>query len=218
MRLWLVALVSGVLLGCNGLHAAAEAPSVRPGSVGVLYVHSQTADSTDIEIALPADSVVQYPTSLRETVDYKAASPVEYQGSITIFDQEGVIARLALSDPMVLKFWCENDGGMQFRPTLQATIENSVLARPLRPQTEIQEIAAFVAIDGPSSTIPPITRDTSDLAIRLKGTRNSNGNPDALIHVSQDDAGNCAGKPDNNLTINLETAHGQPRAMRCCGP
>lgn len=198
------------------LFAAGKQSVLRPDSVGVVYLAEESAKSLDLEIVFPAKQAIIYPDSF-SGADYKATAPVLVEGQLVLFDAKGPLATIKSHPQFYLRFWCENDGGTQFRPEVKMTITKSLLKRPLKANKELQGIAAFVFVKSARSNVLTDTMDTDNRDVRLKGDLLGNGHIKALIWVAPDEAGNCDGKPENNLTIHLKTSS-MDSALRCCGP
>lgn len=182
----------------------------KPNSIGVCYVDKETVDSVFLKIAIPVREI-------RKDSSYAdSIPPILYTGEIILFDMDGEVYKTNAKVKFLLTFWCENDGGIQFRPTLFMKIKKSQLTRPLKAIYAIQNIACFVLLNktDKKSEQPDFTVSKD---IRLKGDYNKDGQIDCFIWTVQDDAGNCDGKPNNNLDITLQVGK-ESYALRCCGP
>lgn len=196
--------------------ASDNKPSLSPDSIGVVYLTGESDKAVDLRIVFPALQVLNYPENFPGSGDYKATTLVSAAGQLILFDNKGPLATLKTIPEFRLTFWCENDGGMQFRPEAKMTIPRSLLKRSLKPNVDIQGIAGFASLNSPQRKASNKSVTTTS-EVRMKGDLDGNNFTDALIWVSQDEAGNCDGKPENNLTVDLKTEKFD-RPLRCCGP
>jgi len=114
-----------------------------------------------------------------------------------------------------MKFWCENDGGIQYRPTATLKIDSFDLLGDYLVDYEMQDLLGFVVINqnGHLNLERVDIQETPRIVLDIKGDEK----PQAYIWTVPDEAQNCDGKPENNLMIYLRTKEGNFR-MRCCGP
>jgi len=187
----------------------------KPNSIGVCYLQEDTADYYSLTISLPFQTLINQ--SSKQILEFqKVFDSVSYFGQIALFDKTGELTRIENKDNFLLKFWCENDGGIQSRPTLNTKIKKASFKRPLKAINEIQNICCFVILNQieqkTESTNLKIAAD-----IKLIGDYNSDGNIDCLIWTDVDEAGNCDKEPPNDLRIMLQIGK-QFYRMRCCGP
>lgn len=211
---------SALLLSAFALFAVAHASPktdaqphavVTVGSVGVVYVISTSGSGASVDVVFPEAAVRDVPRErLKKYTDH---APARLDREMTIFDESGPVATLPATTAGSLVFWCENDGGMQWRPSFRARTPK--LARPIRPDMQIQGIGAFALVGAHVTNTAGALATSGD--VRLLGDVDRDGSVDARIVVAPDEAGNCDGKPANNLTIELETRGGTD-SMRCCGP
>ncbi|MHB8872498.1 MAG: hypothetical protein ACYC8T_02320 [Myxococcaceae bacterium] len=211
-----------MVLQLIALAALAQTPGKAPmrveqGRVGAVYASPLQKGGHELRIVFPGTVRPDLEGSYEEAL--KHTEPVAIDGDLVIFDGKGVIARVS-SQPAILRFWCENDGGMQYRPELNVTLPASALKRKLAPQGRLQNLAAFALVvpkGGKNFKAPGVAWRTTDYERVMDGDANGDGKPDAVIYVAPDDAGNCDGKPENNLTIHL-LAGDRWDELRCCGP
>ena len=131
-----------------------------------------------------------------------------------MFDGAGELGELK-DAKFSMRFWCDNDGGQQYRPEATVKVNVSAFPRALAPVKATQSVAAFVVV-APAKKLPKL------VAVSLKGPElvgdlNADGKPEAVVVTAPDEAQNCDGQPKNNLTVTLITASPQ-EALRCCGP
>ena len=187
----------------------------KPNSIGVCYLEKDSGEYYSLTIALPFETFKnQKPQQFLEFK--KVLDSIEYNGKITLFDKTGQIISIESNDKFLLEFWCENDGGFQYRPTLRTKIKKASFKRPLKPLTEIQNICCFVILDRIKQKTKFTDSKTASNTV-LFGDYDRDGNIDCCIWTDSDEAGNCDGKPDNNLRIMLQVGK-QIYRLRCCGP
>ncbi len=190
-------------------------PQFMPNSIGVCYLNKDSADYHILTIVLPFQTLVEH--SLMPIHEYhKMIDSIGYEGQITLFDNTGALIQIENKFDFILEFWCENDGGIQYRPTLSTKIQKTNFKRPLSAIAEIQDICCFVILNR-SKQKTEVTHIPSTVDVALMGDYNSDGNIDCLIWTDNDLAGNCDSEPPNNLRIMLQAGH-QNFRMRCCGP
>jgi hypothetical protein len=199
--------------------AWAEAPPVlelQPGAVGAVYLVSSDKDSATVDVVFPASAVKNPGGGWVERGEGATKGPVLVRGVVALFDAKGRLVELPSSNGLKMTFWCENDGGQQYRPALRMKVAVAKLARPLVGVEALQKLAAFAVVTPAGKTVklaPVALRDAAPLTGDLDG----DGKPEAAIVTAPDDAKNCDGKPANNLTLTLHTAEGDS-PLRCCGP
>jgi hypothetical protein len=187
----------------------------KPNSIGICYLRQDTADYYSLTISLPFQTLTDQ--SSTQIIEYpKVIDSINYSGQITLFDKAGEITRIDSNNKFLLEFWCENDGGIQYRPTLKTKIKKANCKRPLNAIIEIQNICCFAILDRIKQKTE-VTDLTNTADIKLMGDYDSDGNIDCLIWTDIDEALNCDREPPNNLSIMLQVGK-QNFRMRCCGP
>ena len=151
---------------------AAERPSevrtLPPGALGVLVRAGHHH-----HVVFPAAEMVGRGLTREEQLAAYGGTPPEWfvssSAELVLFDSEGDLARLP---PLALKmqFWCENDGGIQFRPQVELP-EVPTTPRPLVvvPGTSLEDpccdapdprngVVAFVRVGQPRPETAPMLR------------------------------------------------------------
>lgn len=113
-----------------------------------------------------------------------------------------------------MQFWCDNDGGTQYRPTTQLKIDTYDLLGDYLVDYELQNLLGFAVADL-NKEIKSVKMEGEKPLVTLN--TDTEDFPNAFIWTTPDDAENCDGKPRNNIMIFLKTAKGN-YSMRCCGP
>ena len=182
----------------------------RPNSLGVAYLTGETTDSYLLTIAFPIWTLEKYKSG-----DWQIKDSLDYTGEITFLDKDGDLLTIKQNNHFKVQFWCENDGGTQFRPTLEMSIQKKKFKRKINGINEIQNIACFVItnrIDIKMEALDNLSKD-----IKLKGDCNNDGQIDCFLWTYYDEAENCSGEPKNHLGIRLQIGK-EHFSLRCCGP
>lgn len=187
----------------------------KPNSIGICYLEKEMADNYLLTISLPSQALEKSESQL-ETKFKKVIDTLTYTGQIILFDNDGEIYRIANNEKFLVEFWCDNDGGTQYRPTLRTIVKKNILKRPLKGKNEIQNICCFVLLNKNEKKIeePDFKISTE---IKLKGDYDQDSKTDCFIWTYNDEAKNCDGMPRNNLGIMLQVGKEYYR-LRCCGP
>ncbi len=184
-------------------------PRVRDGAIGVAFVTEETADTLALSLVFPV-------TTLREELtafpDREHAVSVQSAKRVQLFDDQGVVGDLPPFS-LTVQQWCENDGGVHYRPQATVTVKKTALARPLRAIAELQGVAAFV-MTSPGTTTAA-TKPSGKVFIT--GRAQPAGPVVAYLFATHDGANNCRGKPQNDWVTTLRTGK-RDDELRCCGP
>jgi hypothetical protein len=200
---------------------AQDAPklSLAVGSVGVVYNAAAKDGGYALRVVFPASTAPGLDDWSRGK-DYKETTPVAIEGDLVLFDDKGQLARVPAT-AAAARFWCENDGGSQFRPELTLNVPARSLKRKLSPRASTQGIAAFAAVVPKNVKakfkLAEIAWHATDAQRVFDGDFDGDGKPDAVLYQQHDDANNCDGEPQNSLTVELLSGKDWG-ALRCCGP
>jgi hypothetical protein len=210
---WVAAACVAALV--SGASGSARPISLRPGAIGVVRVDASDPNTYSVTILFPMEEVdgfTREDLSGRWTHDLEI--PLESPGILTLFDEAGRLGTVAVGQLHIV-FWCENDGGVHFRPEWAGKIRRTSLARALGPVSALQGIAAFALVaGGPKAHNAHRLERGGEVA--LTGALDHGGKIEAQIVTAPEEAG-CDGDPPNGLAITLRTAHGTS-GLRCCGP
>lgn len=187
----------------------------KPNSIGVCYLQQDTSDFYSLTISLPNKTLEsQYQKPVKEYKD--VIDSFVYLRQIILFDSVGELFRFNTDERFQIKFWCENDGGTQYRPTLKTRVKKTEFKRPLKAMNKIQNICCFALVNRSGQNFDS-TNLTTNKTFEMKGDCNGDGRIDCFIWTVLDEAMNCDGKPDNNLAIILRVGK-HDYSLRCCGP
>ncbi|MCR9248870.1 MAG: hypothetical protein NXI20_00545 [bacterium] len=193
-------------------------PTLKPNSIGVAYLEESNEDFYQLKVVFPSPRLQNTPEDLYNSLRNGNTSEFNFNGTLQFFDDEGMITELQQELMFRLDLWCENDGGIQIRPTGFIKIRKDQLIRTFpKAISEAQSIVCFVGanIDDDFQSVAPISQWTDKIII--ESDLNNDGNVDARLWTMPDDAENCDQNPPNNLMIYLD-ANGRNNPMRCCGP
>jgi hypothetical protein len=187
----------------------------KPNSIGICYLQQDTGNYYLLTIALPFQTLIDQ--SSKQILEFqKVIDSISYSGEVILFDKTGEIFRIENKDKFLLKFWCENDGGIQYRPMVNIKIKKTNFKRPLTGISQLQNICCFAIVDRVKQTTE-VTDLPASADVNLMGDYDSDGKIDCLIWTDIDEARNCDSEPPNNLRIMLQVGK-QYFRMRCCGP
>jgi hypothetical protein len=194
--------------------ADVEYKSFRQNSIGVAYVSSETETSYVLKITLPLQTLSD---SLVAAVKAgHALDPLRYLGLLELFDDKGKLLSVRQNVKYAIQFWCDNDGGAQYRPTVDLSLNKKYLKRKLLKNDEIQGIACFVMLNRTKSKLDQLDHSVST-DVKLSGDYDGDGEPECILWTQHDEAENCDGMPLNHLQINLQVGK-RSFGLRCCGP
>ena len=185
---------------------------LEQNSIGLAYIagYEETNNgSTFIDIAIPRDYLTNDINSLNGKTFTQNANIKIYNVS-----RSYLLLDTTANFEFKVEFWCENDGGTQYRPTAHIKVNNRQILGDYMVDYELQDLLGFAVIDF-TRQIRTVTKGALEAKIVLNIARQDE--PSAYVWTDLDDAENCDGKPDNNLVVFLKTAKGN-FSMRCCGP
>jgi len=192
--------------------------SFKENSIGIVYLNGETDSEYEIEIVFPFHTLTGYSIEKPLMKVKEIMSKFDTELPIFLFDKNGILSEINGKKSFEIVFWCENDGGIQFRPRLILKVQKDKFNRNLMKDRELQDIACFALINhNELKTYGQVSAESLKKDVRMTGDLNSDGILEALIWVVPDDAQNCDSFPANNLMIFLNF-NGRNYRMRCCGP
>jgi hypothetical protein len=208
-----LALATVLAAPARGAEATGGGLRLADGAMGAVYLVEQTRDQVTIKVVFP-DRLVQGERA--GTGDYESTEPVAGPRFLELLDDRGVLARLTPPPPLVHRFWCANDGGVQWRAEATLTLPARALARPLRPVPHHDGVAAFALA---YSGARPSPHTASKPRGRLLRTGSLGGTtPAAFLWAEPDDAQNCSEGPPEDQWLTLLRVGRRDDPLRCCGP
>ena len=115
-------------------------------SIGLIYIVSENEKEYDLKIVFPMTFIENFDYD-NSVYSETPLTEFEYNGKIKLFDEYGVFDTLTIKENYLIKFWCENDGGIQYRPELNLKIKKENLTKKLTRYNEIQNIGCFAIVN-----------------------------------------------------------------------
>jgi hypothetical protein len=173
----------------------------------------ESSDTYYVTILFPVQTLEK--SDFNQTGDLKTViDKFEYDGEITLFDKTGDLFTIKQRIEFKIQFWCENDGGIQYRPSLDTSIKKEKFKRKIKGIKEIQNIACFAIVNQTADKVEEtVSKESGD--IKLQGDYNHDGQMDCILLTYEGE--DCDGEPKNNLGLILQTGINQ-FSLRCCGP
>ncbi|MBK6265096.1 hypothetical protein JKA74_08605 [Marivirga sp. S37H4] len=181
-------------------HACFGQVNLEPNSIGLAYIagYEETGDGYNalIDISIPQDYLINDNRTLH-------GKTFQQNVNIKIFDvsRSYLLLDTTANFEFKMEFWCENDGGTQYRPSAHLKVDNRQILGDYIVNYELQDLLGFAVIDL-SEQIKPATKGQIEPKIAL--SINSKDEPSAYVWTDYDDAENCDGKPENNLIVFLK--------------
>lgn len=184
-------------------------------SIGVVYLNSFTGDKYELTFVFPMSSITKH-DNYDERLDYHIVDTLTIDNEITLFDKSGTIGSFQYIGEVFIHFWCENDGGIQFRPEIKIIMDKSEIKGKLTSKPELQGLSCFAIIDYNTTKLTKVEQEPM-FKLEMEGDIDNDGFNEIEIYSFPDDAGNCNGLPDNNLVV-LQKTGDKRNYLRCCGP
>lgn len=195
-----------------------EPAPVAPVSIPMAATGVLVQRDDGFHVVFPVEEVPGFDREFETRPDdaYEALrpAPTSVEGELVLFDAHGEIGHLP-APPIETRFWCENDGGTQFRPEGRLS-ELPTLSRPLEVLPDGEGIVAFVRVgvgtQSPGTGLPTEGRVRFEQSVRRLGDLDGDGIPDASL-VGWPDEATC-----ENGHLALVTVRHDISQLRCCGP
>ena len=183
----------------------------KENSIGVVSVKLDLETEYEIEIIFPFQTISNYEVK-RPLLEWEDVMTRFINDSpITLFDDKGELATINFNDSIKIEFWCENDGGIQFRPTSTTRVKKQNLKRELKTNIQADNVSCFVITNINREKIEPVEEKIPNDKIKLKGDLDGNGIFEALVWAETDDSGIC------DLCFHLSFGACN-YYLNCCGP
>jgi hypothetical protein len=180
-------------------------------SIGVAFIKTDSEKVYELEIVFPFKVLSNYKIQ-RPILELKEIiTKFINNSSVTLFDEKGELATINIQDSIDIRFWCENDGGIQYRPTVTIKIEKQLLKRKLKSSSEVVNVSCFVITNKNADKLISIPDNFINEKVKLKGDINGDGKIEAVVWAEPDDSGIC--ELSFHLLCNEEDYY-----LNCCGP
>ncbi len=229
----LLALLTITLLGCHPDRGNKE--SVAPdavqeltkqapfpeNSIGVAYLDSIEGSRYLLTVFLPNTLLPDSIVFGNRTASYYEDIPLDLPPqTIVLFDDEGELITLNNVGGCVSKFWCENDGGLQYRLAYSIAVEHKDFIRTpkLKNKKMLGDIACFAIANYKPLLLEPLPPEKTleNGVVILKGkilSASKRGTIFAQISVLEDDADSAY------YCVHLEAFNTEESfELACCGP
>jgi hypothetical protein len=184
----------------------------KENSIGVAFFVSETESEYGLEIVFPFQCLTDFKIENRVDELIETSTKFKFNSQLTLFDESGEIGSIEIKDSIEIRFWCENDGGIQFRPTLNLKVKKHNLKRVLRNNFEIENVACFSIVNRNLNTvIKQVSNTYLSNEIQLKGDIDDDGKIEVLIWSELDESGIC--DHSFHLVFNEKDYY-----LNCCGP
>ena len=201
-------------------------------SIGIAYLDTIVGDKYSLTIRFPnsnlTDSLPHRDTS-NYTNDININLPTQ---TIILFDQRGQIITLKNVSNCTSKFWCENDGGIQYEPTYKLTINKKdfTITPKLQDKNRLDNISCFAVINyNPNqfkSFYPATGKENKNVVMRGRISSDYSGYSNTIqdsvyiyydrnvqVTLDEDDSG----MTDYCITLQAFNSR-QEFELGCCGP
>jgi len=199
-----------LLLTCTGY-----SNTFQINSIGVVYLNSTTDDKYELTFVFPMSSITEH-DNYDNRLDNVIVDTMTFNNDIVLFNNKGVIGTIKYADRVYIHFWCENDGGIQFRPEIKIMVNKNEIKDELQSNPELQNLTCFAIINYDRTKLKKVEHEQR-FNLEMEGDIDYDGINEIEIYSFLDDAENCDGLPDNNLVVFQKTGN-RRNFLRCCGP
>jgi hypothetical protein len=236
---WQNLLSIGLLLlgaGCNSINRKVLAQHSPPavtgttylipaGTVGIVSIERETPDNYQLKIIFPEIVAARPPGQNHDPIWLKQNDKVRLPNSLQLFNNAGKVAKIAKILPVKIDRWCHNDGGIQYRSTVDLILPKRDLRSPIHKFSRVEKFALF-AVVGNLNDLAPVSTSvvntgTGQHQITRKSIAEGKQSPTKRLVTRVFEEGNpmwdgCDGG-ENLPSLILETARSKSN-LRCCGP
>lgn len=184
-------------------------------AIGVVYLNSSTQDEYELNIVFPMSALPVHDKHIYQSQSI-IVDTLTIKSEVVLFNNKGIIGKITDVEMVWIKFWCENDDGIQFRPEIKIMIDKNQLAGELQAQSDLQNLSCFAILNYDQSQLHKAERE-HQFNLEMEGDINNDGINEIEIYSYYDDAENCDGLPLNNLVV-LQKTGCTITKLRCCGP
>jgi hypothetical protein len=199
--------------------------SIPAGTVGIVSIERETSDNYQLKIIFPSIVAAESPARNRDPIWLKKNDTVRLQNSLQLFNDAGEVAKIVKMLPVKIDRWCQNDGGIQYRSTVDLILPKRDLRSPLHEFSRVENFALF-AVVGKIEELAPVSTSvvntgTGQHQITRKLILEGRQPPTNRLVTRVFEEGNprwdgCDGE-ESLPSLMLETARSKSN-LRCCGP
>lgn len=138
-------------------------------------------------------------------------------GKIDLYDDHGRLATLSGPFEFTHAQWCENDGGIHYRPETEVEIDRDALKRALQPRKAADGIVAFAVTGSIPPSLPKLLQAAPNPKKVIMRARLPvlSGPSEILLAAQASDAGCGINDAQDDLFLFWNGFHHE---LRCCGP
>lgn len=224
-----------VLAGCNSGDRQVLPQSSPPAvtgttylipaeTVGIVSIQRETPDNYQLKIIFPEISAPQLGQN-RAPIWLKKNDTVRLTTSLQLFNDAGEVAKIAKMLPVNIEQWCTNDGGYQYRSTVDLILPKRDLRSPIHKFSRVEKFALF-AVVGNLNDLAPVSTSvvntgTGQHQITRKSIAEGRQPQTKRLVTRVFEEGNPmwagCGDGEERPSLILETARSKSN-LRCCGP
>jgi len=184
---------------------------LKENSIGVAFIKGETKNTYELQIIFPFEALNN--VEFQKPVLNLTELPNKFVifSPITFFDDKGSLITTSIRDSIRIIFWCENDGGIQFRPTFSVKIDKKQIKRKIKRNPNAFDVSCFVITNLNTCNLSPIPDSHLNENVKLTGDFNGDGQIDVVVWERPDDSGICT------MSYHL-SANKQDYYINCCGP
>ncbi len=198
---------------------------IPAGTVGIVSIERETPDNYQLKIIFPHIVAAESPDRNRDPIWLKKNDTVRLPNSLQLFNDAGEVAKIDKILPVRLDLWCQNDGGIQYRSTVDLVVPRNELRLSTNKLSKVEKFGLFAVVGNVNELAPVKTSVVSTGAGQNKITRKlilEGKQPKTNRLVTRVfEAGNPrwdgCGDGDERPSLILETALATSN-LRCCGP
>ncbi len=194
------------------------------GTVGIGSVRAETPANYRLKLIFPSLKATQSTSQERAEIRLGANDRVQLHYSIQLFNADGAIVEIAKSLPVRIDRWCHNDGGIQYRSTVDLIVSKNELRAAIPKLDRVEKLTLFVVV-GKIRDLKPVTtsiantgtgRNQITRTLIVEGRQQANRLV-ARVFEEGNPRWNSCGDSDDRPALILETASAKSN-LRCCGP
>jgi hypothetical protein len=199
--------------------------SIPAGTVGIVSIERETPDNYQLKIIFPNIVAPESPSQHRDPIWLRKNDTVRLSNSLQLFNDAGEVAKIAKMLPVKIDRWCQNDGGIQYRSTVDLILPKRDLRSPLHKFSRVENFALF-AVVGKIEELAPVSTSVVNTGtgqhqitrtLILEGRQPPTNRLVTRVFEEGNPQWDGCGNGEERPSLILETAHSKSN-LRCCGP